>query len=125
MRVLTAEDIPGENQTSPVHANDEPLLAQDLVQHVGQPIFAVVATDRAIARRAVSLARIVYDELPAILDIDSAKENGSAVVWRPLTMARGDVASALGRAPRRLRGTLTIGGQEHFYLEAGSPCPAW
>lgn len=117
VRVLTAQDIPGENQTSPVHANDEPLLAQDLVQHVGQPIFAVVATERAIARRAVKLARIVYEELPAILDIDSAKANGSAVVWRPLTMARGDVEPALAKAPMRLQGTLTIGGQEHFYLE--------
>lgn len=115
--VLTAEDIPGLNQTSPVHANDEPLLADGLVQHVGQPIFAVVATERAIARRAVRLARVVYDELPALLDIDSARANGSPVVWRPLTMERGNVAPALEGAPRRLKGTVVIGGQEHFYLE--------
>lgn len=117
VRVLTAADIPGENQTSPVHANDEPLLAVDLVQHVGQPIFAVVATERAIARRAVKLARIVYEERPAILDIKAAKANGSAVVWRPLTMERGAVEPALREAPRTIRGSLTIGGQEHFYLE--------
>ena len=115
--VLAAADIPGLNQTSPVHANDEPLLAEGLVQHVGQPIFAVVATERAIARRAVRLARIVYDELPALLDIDSARANGSPVVWRPLTMERGDAVSALENAPRRLSGTVVIGGQEHFYLE--------
>ncbi|RUT25212.1 xanthine dehydrogenase molybdopterin binding subunit [Asaia sp. W19] len=117
VRVITAQDIPGENQTSPVHAHDEPLLATDLVQHVGQPIFAVVATERAIARRAVRLARIVYEELPAVLDIDSAIENGGALVWRPLTMERGAVEPALEAAPRRLKGRVTIGGQEHFYLE--------
>jgi len=117
VRVITAADIPGENQTSPVHANDEPLLAMDLVQHVGQPVFAVVATDRAIARRAVRLARIDYDELPALLDIDAARANGSPLVWRPLTMERGAVGPALESAPRRLSGCVTIGGQEHFYLE--------
>jgi xanthine dehydrogenase large subunit len=40
--VLTADDIPGENDCGPIiHA--DPILADGLVQFVGQPMFAVVA----------------------------------------------------------------------------------
>ncbi|HHY49688.1 MAG TPA: xanthine dehydrogenase molybdopterin binding subunit, partial [Alphaproteobacteria bacterium] len=35
----------------------------------------------------------------------------------PLQLERGDVAAGLAAAPRRLKGTMRIGGQEHFYLE--------
>ena len=55
--VLTAADVPGENDVSPTHRHDEPLLATDLVQFVGQPIFAVAATTRDQARRAASARR--------------------------------------------------------------------
>ena len=54
--VLTAADVPGENDVSPTHRHDEPLLATDLVQFVGQPIFAVAADTRDQARRAATLA---------------------------------------------------------------------
>ena len=36
--VLTAKDIPGENDISPTGRHDEPVLA-DVVQFFGQPIF--------------------------------------------------------------------------------------
>ena len=115
--VLTHKDIPGHNQVSPVGKNDEPLLAEDMVFYYGQPIFIVVAEDRHQARKAARLAKITYEELPAILTIAQAREAGSALVWRPLEMKRGDVDTGLINAPRRLSGRITIGGQEHFYLE--------
>ncbi|AQS88609.1 xanthine dehydrogenase XdhB [Neoasaia chiangmaiensis NBRC 101099] len=117
VRVLTAADVPGDNQVSPVHALDEPILAEDRVFYWGQPLFAVVATSRAVARRAARLARVEYEDMPAILDVAQARKNGGVTVWRPLTMTRGDVDAGLVAAPRRLSGRITIGGQEHFYLE--------
>ncbi|MBS1092019.1 xanthine dehydrogenase molybdopterin binding subunit [Gluconobacter sp. Dm-74] len=115
--VLTADDVPGENQISPVHREDEPLLATDHVHFWGQTMFAVVATSRQAARQAVRLAKIEYEEKPAILNIAQARKNGSPMVWRSLTMQRGDVERGLKAAPRRLSGQIEIGGQEHFYLE--------
>ncbi|WP_086612760.1 xanthine dehydrogenase molybdopterin binding subunit [Acetobacter indonesiensis] len=115
--VLTHRDIPGHNQVSPVGKNDEPLLAEDEVFYYGQPIFAVVAENRSIARKAVRLAEIEYEDLPAVLNIAQARAAGSELVWRPLEMKRGDVDKGLAEAPRRLNGRITIGGQEHFYLE--------
>ncbi len=117
VRVLTAADIPGHNQISPVGKNDEPLLASDIVSFHGQPIFAVVAETRGQGRRAARLARIVYEDLPAVLDIDQARAAGGALVWRALTMRRGDVEQGLAESPRRLSGRIVMGGQEHFYLE--------
>ena len=40
---------------------DEPLLADTLVEYVGQPIFAVAAETRDQARRAARLAEIGYE----------------------------------------------------------------
>ncbi|WP_051625761.1 xanthine dehydrogenase molybdopterin binding subunit [Kozakia baliensis] len=117
VRVLTAADVPGQNQVSPVHREDEPLLATDRVFFWGQPLFAVVAETREAGRHAVRLARIEYEEMPAILNVAQARENGGELVWRPLTMERGDVARGLAAAPMRVSGRVTMGGQEHFYLE--------
>ncbi len=114
--VLTAADVPGENDVSPTHRHDEPLLATDLVQFVGQPMFAVAATTRDQARRAARLAIVEYEELPAILDAEAALPTG-VLVTDPLTLRRGDAKAAIAAAPRRLSGRMRIGGQEHFYLE--------
>ena len=115
--VLTAADIPGDNQVSAVGKGDEPLLADGEVCFYGQPIFVVVAESRGVARRAAKLAKIEYEERPAVLNIAQAREAGGVLVWRPLVMSRGDVETGLAAAPRRLSGQVTVGGQEHFYLE--------
>ncbi|MFT9063340.1 MAG: xanthine dehydrogenase molybdopterin binding subunit [Acetobacter persici] len=115
--VLTAADIPGENQISAVGKGDEPLLAEGEVCFYGQPVFVVVAETRGVARRAAKLAKIEYEDRPAVLNIAQARDAGGELVWRPLVMSRGDVEAGLAAAPRRLSGQVTIGGQEHFYLE--------
>ncbi|NHO18379.1 xanthine dehydrogenase molybdopterin binding subunit [Acetobacter oeni] len=115
--VLTADDIPGHNDVSPVGKHDEPLLATDTVSYYGQMIFAVVAETRAQARAAVRLAKIIYEDLPAVLDVAQARAAGGELVWRSLTLSRGDAPAALPKAPRRVSGSLSVGGQEHFYLE--------
>ena len=54
--VITAGDIPGRNDVGPV-VHDEPILADTLVQYVGQPLFAVAATSVNAARKAAKLAK--------------------------------------------------------------------
>ena len=113
--VLTAADIPGENNVGPI-LHDEPILAAEEVQYIGQPIFMVVAETVDQARRAARLATIEYEELPATLAIEDALAN-RACVLPSVTLERGDWKGALEAAPHRLRGCLRIGGQEQFYLE--------
>jgi xanthine dehydrogenase large subunit len=113
--VLTASGIPGINDCGPV-LRDDPILADGLVQYVGQPIFAVAATSVKAARQAALRARVEYAELPAILTIDDALAAQSFVLPTE-RLARGDAPAAVASAPHRLRGRFRCGGQDHFYLE--------
>jgi xanthine dehydrogenase large subunit len=116
--VLTAADIPGENDVSSPHKHDDPVFAEGHVQFHGQPIFAVVGTTREAARRAARLARIDYRDSEPLLDLDKAIAAGARLVTEPLTLQRGDVEAGLAGAERRIEGRIVIGGQEHFYLES-------
>src|ERR1700674_2505943 len=64
--VLTAADIPGRNDVSPVKG-DDPMFADGVVEFHGQVLFAVVAETRDVARRAALLAQIeVEAEQPLV-----------------------------------------------------------
>jgi len=113
--VLTAADIPGENNTGPI-LRDEPLLPTDVVQFHSQPVAWVVASTEDEARRAAALVQVAYEELPTCLSIDQAIAE-ERYHLPPATVERGDAAAALATAPNQLSGELMIGGQDHFYLE--------
>ena len=113
--VLTASDIPGKNDVSPA-LGDEPMFATDEISFHSQPVFAVVAETRKIARRAARRARIeAVPETPAV-DVAHALETGETVL-PDYAFQHGAPESAMKAAPLTLDGELEIGGQEHFYLE--------
>jgi xanthine dehydrogenase large subunit len=113
--VLTAKDIPGKNDVSPAFG-DDPMFAQTEVSFHGQALFAVVATERDIARRAVKAARVeIAAERPSIT-VEDALVRGETVL-PDYAFGRGDAPAAIAAAARRLEGEFRIGGQEHFYLE--------
>ncbi len=114
--VLNAADLPHANDVSP-SAHDEPLLADGQVHYIGQPVFLVAATSHLAARRAARAGTVRIAEETPILTIDAALAAGSRFEEGPRIWQKGDVASALAAAPRRLSGTVEIGAQEHFYLE--------
>jgi len=109
--IATPADVPGDNNYGGI-LHDDPIFADREVQYAGQPLFAVAATSRGAALRA----HMRFDELPALLDVRGALAAGSFILPSK-TIARGDPAAAIGSAPHRLVGSITIGGQDHFYLE--------
>ena len=115
--VITAADIPGRNDCGAI-VHDEPILADGEVHYLGQPVFAVLSSDRELARRAAAQAKAFLDieELPALLTPEAAHAAGQHVV-PPMHMARGDADAALRQAPHRRQGQVQLGGQEQFYLE--------
>ena len=113
--VLGAADIPGTNDCGPI-IHDDPILADGLVQYVGQPIFIVVADTHDNARRAARLAQVTYEDLPAIMTPQEAR-TAQSYVLPPMRLARGDAEQAFARAPKVVKGELYVGGQEQFYLE--------
>ena len=115
--VLTADDIPGHNDVSPTGKNDDPVFADTTVEFYGQPMFAVIAETRDQARRAAHQAKVRYDPLPHAIDVEAAVAADYPYVTEPLTLQRGDADGALKTAPRRIKGRIVVGGQDHFYLE--------
>ncbi|WP_137152869.1 xanthine dehydrogenase molybdopterin binding subunit [Devosia sp. FKR38] len=115
--VLTAADVPGDNDVSSNHSHDEPLFPVDKVHFWGQPLFAVIAETRELARRAAHLAKIDYRPLPFVTHVRAAQAAGGTLVTPPLKLERGDMAAGMAGAPRRVKGSMEIGGQDHFYLE--------
>jgi xanthine dehydrogenase large subunit len=113
--IITAADVPGENNYGGV-VHDDPIFATDRVQYHGQPLFAVAATSYAAARKAAAAARLDCETLPAILDIRAALAVGSYVLPSQ-RLVRGEPKAMLACAPQRLRNTIVIGGQDHVYLE--------
>ena len=113
--ILTARDLPGENNCGPA-AHDDPILADGVAEYAGQALFVVAADSHDAARRAARRARVELEPLPAILSIREAVAVGS-FVSPTRTLVRGDPLARLATAPHRLQGTVELGGQDHFYLE--------
>ena len=113
--VFTARDIPGENNCGPI-VHDDPFLADGKVEYLGQPVAVVVARDMLYAREAAKKAQVQVKELPAILTIDAAMEQG-AFVMPAKGITRGNPAAAIAAAPHKLSGRTYCGQQEQFYME--------
>ena len=71
----------GEVMQEPGH----PVLAQGKVRHVGDPIAAVVAETREQARDAAEAIELDIEELPAVVDMKAALEDGAPKVHDDLT----------------------------------------
>jgi xanthine dehydrogenase large subunit len=113
--VITARDVRGVNDCSPSIGGD-PVMADGEIEFWGQVIFCVVATTRAAARAASRLARFEGEAETPIVTVDEARAANSHVLPE-YGYGRGDPAGSIANAQRRLDGRMTIGGQEHFYLE--------
>jgi len=112
---ITFAELPHATDIGPVFPGD-PLLVDKTVEFMGQPIFAVAARSHREARQAVLKAKVSYEEASPSLDLKESIDK-KFYVRPPHRMRRGDSSTALKQATHRIQGELSIGGQEHFYLE--------
>ncbi|MGH3589361.1 MAG: xanthine dehydrogenase family protein molybdopterin-binding subunit, partial [Pseudonocardia sp.] len=113
--VLTGEDVADEFAiglpcgwpvTEDIKIPDHPPLARGEVNHVGDGVAVVLATDARTAQDAVGLVEVDYEELPAVVDIEAALEPGAPLVHEELgtnhcytwPLAVGDVDAAFAQA---------------------------
>ncbi|HMD64818.1 MAG TPA: xanthine dehydrogenase family protein, partial [Stellaceae bacterium] len=93
------------------HNPQQPLLAHDKVRHVGEAIAVIVAESRYVAEDAAALATVELDPLPAVVGAEAALASNAPIIHDELktnllgafSVAKGDVGSALARAPHRLQ----------------------
>jgi len=127
--VLTAKDVPS-NQVV-VRASGglaevsvgQPVLAQEHVRYVGEPVAVIAASEPEIADEAADLVVVTYDELPGVFDAESAlapdaplvHDVGNVLVnWH---IERGDVDKAMTEADVVVEGEYRTHHVEHAYLE--------
>ncbi len=114
--ILTAEDIPGENQIGGIFP-DEPLFAEDEVHFWGQPIALLIAETKTIAKKARALIRSEYEKFQVITTAKQAKEKGS-FINAPRSFNLGNVENAFAECAHIFNGETFSNGQEHLYIEA-------
>jgi aerobic carbon-monoxide dehydrogenase large subunit len=90
-------------------------LANGEVNHVGEPVVMVVATDRYLAEDAAERIVVTYEELPVVVGVDAAREAKATVhadvpdnVAARHHQETGDVEPALATAPHTLSFTQYI-----------------
>ncbi|MFU8803272.1 MAG: xanthine dehydrogenase molybdopterin binding subunit [Bradymonadaceae bacterium] len=113
--ILTAEDVPGENQIGAV-LPDEPLLADGEVHFQGQPVALIVAETHEQAMWARDFIDIEIEPWEVIICPRVAFDKGE-VIGTPRTFAMGDVDAAWESCDVIVEGQSDVGGQEHLYLE--------
>ncbi len=113
--VLTAGDVPGVNDVG-CSRPDESLFASEIVEFHGHLLAMVVGESEAACRAAARAVVVEYEKLPTVLTIAEARA-AESFHTDANAIRRGDAASAVAGAARRLTGEFELGGQEHFYLE--------
>ncbi len=66
---------------SPAFAGPQPVLAEDRVRYVGEPVAFVVADTLEHARDAAEAIAVDYTPLPALVSLDQAMGAGAAQLW--------------------------------------------
>ena len=112
--LLTASDVPGEGDTG-VNRHDEPLFPDTVMFH-RQPVAWVLGETLEAARAGAAKVQARYEPLKPIVHLEDAIA-AKSYLCGPATLQRGDARSAIAGSSRHLEGEVTIGGQEHFYLE--------
>ncbi|MGH3369116.1 MAG: molybdopterin cofactor-binding domain-containing protein, partial [Nocardioidaceae bacterium] len=126
--LLLADDVPGR-RTYGLEFADQPVLAWDEVQYVGQPVAVVAAETAELARRAVGRIAVDYEVLPPVTDMEEAlspdapklREWGN--VLRHVRIVHGDPDA---EADVWVEGYYETGMQDQaaLGLEAGLAVPA-
>src|SRR5215472_7980475 len=119
--IVSAKDIPGKNCIALIE-EDQPCLADGIVNHPEEPILLLAHPDRHLLPRAVEAVSIEYEPLPAIFTMEES-ETLRQVIWRSdnifksYLVEKGDVDSVWEKADYIVEGEYTTGAQEQLYIE--------
>ncbi len=119
--VFTHRDVPVNRYG--VFKKDRPVLCDDKVRYIGDPVALVAAETREDALEALKLIEVEYEPLPAVTDPLEAMKPGAPKVHEDGNVCRevhlkfGDVEGAFARADVVVENTYRTGVQIHAYLE--------
>src|SRR5881394_231639 len=119
--IVTAKDIPGENYVALI-LNDQPFLADEVVNHPEEPIVLLAHHDKYLLEEARRHVRIEFEELPAVLSLDDSLAQKQIVwgednVFKRFLVNKGNVDDAWANADFIVEGEYETGAQEQLYIE--------
>src|ERR1700751_412513 len=119
--IATAKDIPGKNCIVLIE-DDQPCLADGIVNHPEEPILLLAHPDRHLLPKAVEAVSIEYDPLPAIFTMEESETLrgriwGSDNTFKQILIEKGDVESVWPKADYVVEGEYRTGAQEQLYIE--------
>ena len=119
--VVTAKDIPGENFVALI-LNDQPYLAEEIVNHPEEPILLLAHKDKYLLEEARRNVRIEMEELPGVFflqDSLAGKETiwGEDNVFKTFLVDKGNVDDVWATADLIVEGEYLTGAQEQLYIE--------
>jgi CO/xanthine dehydrogenase Mo-binding subunit len=119
--VVTAADVP-HNVVALIN-DDQPALAEGVINHNEEPVVLLAHADRALLERARAAVTFDVEPLPAVLTIEDALAK-TAVVWgadnvfKEYWIRKGDVDAAAARDDVLVfEGEYFTGAQEQLYIE--------
>ncbi len=113
--VLSHKDIPGHKKIGAI-VHDEPVLVQDEISYIGQPLFLIAAENEEAALEAAKLIQYEIEELEPVVTIEQSMEKD----WKlapTRKIERGDTRQGFELSDYIIEGTFRNGAQEHWYLE--------
>jgi CO/xanthine dehydrogenase Mo-binding subunit len=119
--VVTAKDIPGENYVALI-LNDQPYLADEVVNHPEEPIVLLAHHDKYLLEEARRHVSIEYEELPAVFSLQDSLA-GKEVIWgednvfKKFLVDKGNVDDVWSKADFIVEGEYETGAQEQLYIE--------
>lgn len=123
--VLTAKDIPGRNGFGLLNPN-QPVLAEEKVLYVGDPIAVVYAETPEIAEEAVKKIKVDYELLPGVFTPQEALgENAPSLhpdgnILSHTKVRKGNVEKGFNEADIIVEGDYSVPFVEHAYMEPES-----
>lgn len=119
--IVTARDIPGRNIVSLIF-EDQPFLADGIVNHPQEPILLLAHEDKNLLQRARQFVEIEYEPLPAVFDLEESLA-ARTVIWgrdncfKSYLIEKGNVDEVWPEAAFIVEGEYSTGAQEQLYIE--------
>jgi len=119
--IVTAKDIPGENYVALI-LNDQPYLADEVVNHPEEPIMLLAHQDKYLLEEARRHVRIDYEEVPALFSLEDSLAQKTVIwgednVFKKFLVNKGNVDDAWAQADFIVEGEYETGAQEQLYIE--------
>ncbi|MGI9165428.1 MAG: xanthine dehydrogenase family protein molybdopterin-binding subunit [Pyrinomonadaceae bacterium] len=119
--VVTAKDIPGENYVA-LLVNDQPYLADQLVNHPEEPILLLAHKDKYLLEDARRKVHVEIDPLPTVFSLEDSV-NKKEIIWgednvfKSFLVDKGNVDDVWAKADHIVEGDYYTGAQEQLYIE--------